>query len=573
MNVKMKRLKIERRNPVRLVRRSLALTALSLIALTGSVQTQSGGSVAELARLFQIGLPPADVAIILDASLSMKKHRYEDVRQAIIDFASTLTDKETLHLRAFGDVAGAPLEDRADRIAGNVAEHLPAEPLFQYTDLGLAILKGLDFLERDEAGEAQALFLITDGMHQPPPGSPFTRDFANDPDWRSLRERAQALCQKRHVTIYGFGLGRQTDIALLRQIFPTPNVELIIGDAAQVITTLRHVRENLRQAQLRRAIERELNGGRIEVRLAQGEVYGDAGGFEQPVTIRNNYRYLPVAIERVNLRIASSSNKEIVCELEDAPRELTLAPGRQWQGRLRGSLQADLPGLSAGRKESVYRAEIRIAPIARFEHEADLARLSFDQSKPFCDEPPLRIELRARYGAPYWLIALSLLSCAAFALIVLRRRKLAEKHQAAIEQRQAERRRIAGAIKIWPAGKTEPEDGAADLSVHKAESLHLAQKPDGLEIVTTTDRDADVVATISGHLVGATPGKAESGKVEFRLEAARGHRLAYESGGQWREAARVTLCDRDLIDVDGWRLRYANHRLRTRAEAESARRE
>lgn len=554
--------------------RRLATPILALIfALAVAVRAQNDAGFNDLARVFQIDLPSADAAILMDASLSMQNHRYRDVRQAVINFTATLTNTETLHLRVFGDVAGAPLEDRADKIAGAVAEHLPAEPLFQYTDLGLAILKGLEFLERDGASDAQALFLVTDGMHQPPPGGPFTRDFANDPNWQSLRERAWRLCQKRQVMIYGFGLGRRTDIALLRQIFPTPNIELIVGDTAQVVTTLKRVRENLRQARLRRAVGQELNDGKIKVWLAQSDIHGDASGFEQPVIIQNNYRHLPVIIERVNLRLASSSNKEIICELEGAPSELTLAPGRQWQGRLKGELQADLPGLSVGRKESVYRAEIQIAPIARLEHEAELASLGFDQLKPLCDEPPLRIELRARYGAPYWLIALSVGACATFAAIILHRRKLAAKHHAAIEQRQAERRRVAGAIKIWPANKPEPESGLADLGIHKAERIHLAQRPDGLEIATAIDPKADFVATIYGHLAGATPGKTESGKVEFRLEAAPGHRVAYEVGVGWREAARVTLCDRDLIEIDGWRLRYANQRLRTRAEAESARRE
>ncbi len=580
MSVRIKRLETEMLNTARLVKRLLAslATALLLIALTDSGRPQSNGSAAELPRLFQIGLPPADVAFLLDASLSMRSHRYGEVRQAVVDFTSTLTDKETLHLRVFGDIAGASLEDRADKVSGNVAEHLPVEPLFQYTDLGLAILKGLEFLERNGASEAQALFLITDGMHQPPPGSHFTRDFANDPNWQALRERAQRLCQKRQVMVYGFGLGRQTDVTLLSQVFPTTNVELIAGDAAQVATALRRVRENLQQARLRRAVEQELSSGRVEVKLARNEIHGDAKGFAEPVTIRNGYHHLPVVIERVLLGRSAASSKEIVCELEDAPRgphELTLAPGQQWQGRIKGILQADLPGLSVGRNERVYRTEIQIGPVARFKHEAEIAQTGVDQTKVFRDEPSLRIELRASYGVPHWSIAGVLLTCLGIVLAIRRRSKLAAKHIATVEQRHAERRRIAGEIKIWPSDKTEPDEGGLDLGVHKSERLCLATRSDGgLEIVATADREADVVATLSGNLSGVKPDKAESGRVEFRLEAARGYRLACESGGEWREAARVTLCDRDLIVIGGrWNLRYANHRLRSRAEVESARSE
>jgi hypothetical protein len=55
----------------------------------------------ELYKLFQVDLPAADVLVLLDASGSMRAHGYNDVRQAIVDFAPNLTDKETLHLRVF----------------------------------------------------------------------------------------------------------------------------------------------------------------------------------------------------------------------------------------------------------------------------------------------------------------------------------------------------------------------------------------------------------------------------------------------------------------------------------------
>jgi hypothetical protein len=548
-----------------------------LLAFTLGIpgRSQQNSQKAELAQLFQIGLPPADVGILLDASLSMKHHHYDDVRQAVVEFTSTLTNNEILSLRVFGDIAGAPLEDRADKIAGNVAGRLPKEPLFQYTDLGLAILKGLEFLERSGSSEAQTLFLITDGMHQPPPGSPYSRDFAGDRNWQALRERAQSLCQKRQVMIYGFGLGRQTDVALLRQVFPTTNVELIVGDAAQVVSALRRVRENLRQVQLRRAVEQELNGGTVGVQLDRSEIDGAADGFTQPVTIRNNYRHLPVIIERVELRRSTASSNEVVCELEGAPRELTLAPGQQWRGRLKGLLRAELPRIKLGRNERVYRAEIQITPIAKFQNHTAIAQLDpqgLFSPEPACAESSMRINLRARYGLPYWLVLVSLLFCSVLILAIRQRRKLMAKHQATIEGRHAERRRISGEIKIWPARVPEPDEGGADLSAYRSETLRLVKKPDGeLDVIVVVDPDAETVATLSGHLSGANPAKAESGRIEFRLEAARGHRLAYECGDGWREAQRVVLCDRDLIEIDGWRrLRYANHRLRTRAEVESA---
>ena len=92
-----------------------------------------------------------------------------------------------------------------------------------------------------------------------------------------------------------------------------------------------------------------------------------------------------------------------------------------------------------------------------------------------------------------------------------------------------------------------------------------------LELAPLEAESANTIAQLSGQLSGASPHRADAGKVEFRLEATRGHRLAYEAGGEWREVSVLTLCDRDLIEIDGrWRMRFVNHRLRTRAEIESA---
>ncbi len=572
--------------------------ALLVMVFSGNGQPQNTASTAELARLFQIGLPPADVAILMDASLSMKSHRYGDVRQAVIDFTGTLTGKETLSLRVFGDVASAPLEGPADKLAGNVANHLPSEPMFQNTDLGMAIRKALEFFERNDAGEAQVLFLLTDGQHQPPAGSPYTRDFANDPNWQELRKRAEALCLKRQVFVYGFGLGPRTDVSLLLKIFPASNVEVVVGDAAQVGMALRRARGNLRFTQLRQAVEQDLTTGGVEVRIEQSPVDSDAATVTQSITVRNRYRHLPVTLESVGLHNNEGAASDITCELENPPRDITLAPGQQWQGYLRATLQVETSNLRFGRVESSYCANVLLEPVARFKHKAEIEMLNLGQAEPLRNAQSVAITLRSRHGAPYWLIGSSLLGGLCFVLIITRSRKLAAKQRASVEQRHAERKRLAGAIKIWPAHKTELDEGGVDLSAYKTAILDLAPTAEGgLDLgahaarvhsgfarepralpgrsddqVPLPDPDAaNVVAHLSGHLIGAAPGKAESGKVEFRMEAVGGHRLAYESGSGWCETARVILCDRDLIEIDGsWRLRYDNHRLRTRVEVESA---
>ncbi len=557
------------------MKQQVSLALILFAALTPTGWSQTGATANDLTQVFQIDLPSADTAILMDASLSMRNHRYADVRRAVIEFASMLTGKETLSLRVFGDVPSSPLEGPADKLAGNVADHLPAEPMFHNTDLGMAIQKALEFFERNGAGEAQVLFLLTDGQHQPPVGSEYTRDFANDPNWQALRRRAQELCRQRQVLVYGFGLGGQTDISVLLKIFPASNVEVVVGDAAQVATTLRRVRESLRSAQLRRAVEQELNMGGIEVRFAQSAVVSDAASIAQPVTIRNRYRHLPVVLENLNLQNIAGASREITSEMESLPRNVTLAPGQQWQGKLRATLRAETSNLRLGRVERSYHAKVWLTPFASFPHEAEITMLKVGEAKPLYDAQPLAIELRTRHDVPYWLIAASSLAGLCFVLIARRGRKLRAHRQAFIEQRHAERKQLSGALKLWPSHKAEPDEDGVDLSAHKATKLVLVMGANGaLEVAPPDSDSANAVAHLSGRLTGASPGKAESGRVEFRLEAARGHRLAYEADGEWREAARVILCDRDVIEIDGsQRMRYANHKLRTRAEFESARKE
>jgi len=548
---------------------SLLLAALLFILTVGGRSQESGS---ELERLFRIGLPRADVAILLDASLSMRSHRYIEVRQAVIDFTSTLPHDTTLSLRIFGDVTGAPLEGPADKVAGNVAEHLPAQPLFQNTDLGLAILKSLEFLERDNASDAQALLLITDGLHEPPPGSNFSRSFASDPSWQSLRGRARELCRKRQLMVFGFALGDRTDIAVLQQVFPTTNVELITGNATDVTPALRRIRERLRAARLRRTLETELTEGRIVTLASRNEIIISDSEFIEPITVRNNYRHLPVVIDRIGMTGESSKAGEVTFVLDDT-RGITLAPGQQWQGSLRGSLLTNPPVLSAGRREQAYQSVIRIAPVARFKHLDEIAQSGIQTRQPFMPGLSIKVEFRERYGVPYWSIFAAMLISMGLVLVVRRRRKIATRRIAAMETRLSERRRITGEIKIWLSDKPEPDEICLDAGANNPEKLWLVQTANGnLEITPSDEPGLDIVARLSGRISGVRPNDPESGRVEFSLEAERGHRLAYETGGEWRETTRITLCDRDLILIDGrWKMRYSNHRLRSRAELESAR--
>lgn len=520
----------------------------------------------------QIDLPAADVVVLFDASLSMRNQRYSEVRQAVTDFTSALTGKEILHLRVFGDVAGAPLEGVASEISGKVADQLPADPIFHHTDLGAAIGKAIEFLERPGANEIQVLFLLTDGLHDPPPGSPFSRDFDADPDWQDLRQRALELCARRQVLIYGFGLGAKTDVSLLLKLFPAANVEVVTGNLSMLAATLHRIRENLRLTRLRNVIEQDSRTGSLEVLYSPNPVLGEAAQLGSMVTIRNAHRFLSVAVDGIELQRDSMLGGEIACGFESAPPRLLLAPGEQWQGRVRCGLRDAPTHWRIGRKERVAQSDWHLAFNAQFSSESGTVQLASKPAIPRVVASSLHVELRQQFGVPYWLIALPLLVISGLVIAKRRRSKLLTKQLAEVQQRQADRIRLSGTINVWPKEQPEPNDGGLDLNTYKTARLSLVVNADGaLELTPLEAESANTIAQLSGQLSGASLHRADTGKVEFRLEAARGHRLTYEAGDEWREVSCLALCDRDLIEIDGrWRMRYVNHRLRTRAEIESA---
>lgn len=549
------------------------LSLLALILLLAAPNPHACASTPDdLYSLFQVDSPSADIVILLDASRSMLDHRYPEVRQAIIDFAPALTDKDNLHLRIFGETVSNPLEGKGDEIAHNIDQYLPQEPLFAHTDLGLAILKGLEFLERDGASKVQVFFPLTDGLHQPPQDSPYSRDFTSDPEWQTLKRRAYALCRQYSVFVYGFGIGQQTDISVLRQIFPANNVEVVVGSAEQVAVSLRQIRERLSRAQLRQSIEQEINDGFVYVRLAKTSVTADATSFDLPVAIHNGYHRLPIKIEEARLQRESYSSKEVFCELEGDCKETVLEPGQQWQGRIKGFLHMQAPPFHIGKARQSFQATFNFVPVVRFQNEEALGELAVATTQPQVSMSSLTVDLHATYGISYLSFAGLILILATGLAIATTRLKRAKQGRDEIRRRHAERKCLAGTLKIWPAERHDPGDYAFDLREYQSEKLGLViAKEAELEITAEDAPLAEVVARLSGHLIKISHDDAGSVKPEFHIEVASGHSLSYESSGQMMMAARLVLSANDLLEIDGrWRLRYANHRLRTRAEMESA---
>ncbi|MCS6861939.1 MAG: hypothetical protein NZT92_16660, partial [Abditibacteriales bacterium] len=311
------------------------------------------------------------------------------------------------HLRLFGDVPEAPLDKRGDEAAREVDGFVRREPFPMQrrgSDLGMAIHKGLEFLERKDASGVQAFFLLTDGRHQvfPDMRSPYSADVDADPDWQELYRRGQALARRRTVFVYGFGLGERTDIQLLRRVFPARSVELVPGNPGGVAHALRGMRERLRREQLRQAVAQELREGKVEAHLAEASVSGYLTRFEVGLTVRNTYRHLSVRLEQVKGQATGAASQAMECGLVGVPSPVTLEPGKHVGGRVRGTLQAVGRRWRLGVEEMRCQGQFTVTPVAVFAQAAALRELGFS-SRVTVRPATLTMDVTARWGVPLWI--------------------------------------------------------------------------------------------------------------------------------------------------------------------------
>jgi hypothetical protein len=265
---------------------------------------------------------------------------------------------------------------------------------------------------------------------------------------------------------------------------------------------------------------------------------------------------------------------EVTCEVQGTPTKFSIAPGKEWRGAVTGLLNSNQPRWHVGKTQKNYSASFEFIPLVRFQDEVALADLGLlEAAPPRPDTPVPKVDLRVSYGISYWTILLIGSTAFGCAAGLARVRRHLKDQLVQVQQRQEDRRRIAGKLKTWKANEDEPEGDGADLGIFAAADLRIVKTADGnLDLASTADGSKEqVVARVSTELVGASPRDGESGKLEFTIKPNDAHRLQYEAGSDWPEVIQLTLCDNDVLSIDAqWRLRYVNNRLRTRAEVEAA---
>lgn len=311
--------------PHRYGRVACAVGASVYLALLGNRATADAAM--ELAARLDPALPKAHATILLDASGSMTG-KYSVVRQAGLAFARGLSARESLTARAFASNITPPIEASGPEAANAIDAGLPRQPMAGAgTDLGLALFKALEDMDRPDAAPIQTWFVITDGLHQPPPDSDYSRDFAGDPAWRGLRKRAHALAGRTKLMVYGLGLGAETDISVLRSVFPVRNVELLAGDAQTAGTVMAQVQRRMRLERLKSLLAQDLGANGITVKPKNAQPVPNARTISVPCDLYNGYSGLSVSLSDVRLHSSAAHGNPITTNIE-LTTPITLKPGQ-----------------------------------------------------------------------------------------------------------------------------------------------------------------------------------------------------------------------------------------------------
>lgn len=158
---------------------------------------------AEIYQALKLAQEPADYAILVDTSGSMKQDgRYDTVRATLRPFLDGLTPRDHVELVTFDSSPHIQYLGSAGDTAA-IMSHLPAAPdPHGATDIGAALDTALTELERNDASPVASVVLLTDGEQDPAAGSRYPT--SSGPAWTQLAHRADAVA--KHAALAGYAL-------------------------------------------------------------------------------------------------------------------------------------------------------------------------------------------------------------------------------------------------------------------------------------------------------------------------------------------------------------------------------
>lgn len=534
-------------------------------------ENQLAKPVAKLEDLFRLDSPKTAIVIAIDVSGSMT-NLYPEIRQSIIDFAPTLTNNDDVFIFRFAEVVSAPqIRGNGTQIAGIIStlpEKLTNDSGTR-TDLGIALDTGIRFLEQSNA-PVKAFLLITDGYHQP--ANPYySKDFG-DSNWQKLQRRAENLCAKNPAFVYGVVLKKETDIQVLTKIFSPQSVQVIDGKTStQFPLALKQLREDSRRASLQKAIEGELEQGKIESILSHPQLLKEKNQYQATLTLRNQYHRLPVQISEIQIT-GQSSSQDISGQIETGFKPLVLKPSEEWRGQIVCSTSFT-GAFRIGRIKKVLEDKFTIVPACQFVNQSDLNTYGFSNKKVTSPASQLPVAITVSYGIPWSWVGLAAIFIAVFVIIIYETRE-----KKIIEAKQLKKKRETS---YWFSG-IFLVDGQTRISQNKqledfqSSRLWLVKREGQLDVVVSLDDQAEKIAELITAEIEINDKKMAKGKgnykleIQYRIKPTNPSRLEYKPGLNDpfnKVDSTFTIYDKDTFRVDGTLIfTYRNHNCPTRSQ-------
>ncbi|MEV6926134.1 vWA domain-containing protein [Dactylosporangium sp. NPDC051485] len=275
----------------------------------------------EIFGLLEVDRVPADYVILVDTSGSMTTNNlYGNVKSTLRTFVAGLTRTDHVAVYTFDNTPTARYIGRGgdpDRIIGA----LPDTPSQNSTDIGAALAKSLDELERADASPVASVVLITDGAHEPPAGSlyPVSTDA---PSWKALTDRAGKL---KAGSVHGYALPltrtATTGAALLGLVFKSTDT-LDPNQIADMGEYLDRSKQRTRVEKARLALAGDVGKGVTATWTAPAGADLGSGDAAVKLTLRSDAAKMPLTV--TGLAVRADGGPTLT---GDVPDRVDLRPG------------------------------------------------------------------------------------------------------------------------------------------------------------------------------------------------------------------------------------------------------
>ncbi|AEH11665.1 von Willebrand factor type A [Candidatus Protofrankia datiscae] len=268
----------------------------------------------------------ADYVLLVDTSASMRDGAlFDQVRDFLRGYVAGLTPADRFTLIRF-DAVPALLYSGSAADAGSAIDQLPLVPNGGATDIGAAIREAVNELDRRDASPVSAVFLLTDGAHNPPRSSDFPDPESNDRPWQALQDHTRQRLDLARV--HGHGIALRNDdqamagASLLKWALPATKVLALPPD--QLRAYLDRAKEDSRRltaAGLLTPDTQEQVTVSWEPRLA--DVDPGASHLVTQVKLTSRAKWLPVELTNVSI---TPSRPDV--QAVGVPDRIILPPGQ-----------------------------------------------------------------------------------------------------------------------------------------------------------------------------------------------------------------------------------------------------